>query len=75
MGITNLKWDDEMAKKQESEKKIVNKQSNKNVHKYSLEELADLFGISVLKMRSIYKIRGLDKNEKLSYEEAEKIII
>lgn len=64
-----------MAKKQESEKKIVNKQSNKNVHKYSLEELADLFGISVLKMRSIYKIRGLDKNEKLSYEEAEKIII
>ncbi len=59
-----------MAKKQENEKKIVNKQSNKNIHKYSLEELADLFSVSILTMRSMYKIRGLDKKEKLSYEEA-----
>ena len=64
-----------MAKKQETEKKVVNKQPNKSIHKYSLEELADLFGVSVLKMRSVYKVRGLDKNEKLSYDEAQKLMI
>lgn len=61
-----------MAKKQESEKKVVNKQSEKSIHKYSLNELADMFGVSVTTMRSMYKIRGLDKDEMLSYEEAHK---
>ena len=42
-----------MAKKQESEKKVVNKQSEKNVHKYSLNELADMFGVSITTMRSL----------------------
>lgn len=64
-----------MAKKQETEKKVVNKQLNKSIHKYSLEELADLFGVSVLKMRSVYKVRGLDKDKKLSYDEAQKLMI
>ena len=61
-----------MAKKEKSEKKLENKQPKKNVHKYSLNELADLFGVSITTMRSMYKIRGLDKKEKLSYEEASK---
>lgn len=61
-----------MAKKQETEKKVVNKQSQKTVHKYSLTELADIFGVSITTMRSMYKIRGLDKEEKLSYDEANK---
>lgn len=59
-----------MAKKQETEKRVVNKQSKKPIHKYSLTELADIFGVSVTTMRSMYKIRGLDKKEKLSYDEA-----
>ena len=59
-----------MAKKEESEKKVVNKQSKKPIHKYSLNELADMFGVSVTTMRSMYKIRGLNKNDELSYEEA-----
>ena len=66
------KRDDNMAKKDKSEKKVVNKQSKKPIHKYSLNELADMFGVSVTTMRSMYKIRGLDKNEMLSYEEAHK---
>ena len=61
-----------MAKKQETEKKVVNKQSQKPIHKYSLTELADIFGVSITTMRSMYKIRGLDKEEKLSYDEASK---
>lgn len=61
-----------MAKKEKTEKSVVNKQPEKNIHKYSLNELADLFGVSITTMRSMYKIRGLDKKEKLSYEEASK---
>lgn len=59
-----------MAKKEKTEKKVVNKQPERSIHKYSLSELADLFGVSITTMRSMYKIRGLDKNEKLSYDEA-----
>ncbi len=61
-----------MAKKKENEKKLENKQPKKPIHKYSLNELADLFGVSITTMRSMYKIRGLDKEEKLSYDEASK---
>ena len=61
-----------MAKKKENEKKLENKQPKKPIHKYSLNELADLFGVSIRTMRSMYKIRGLDKEEKLSYDEANK---
>lgn len=64
---------EETKKKVKPEKKVVNKQPKKPIHKYSLKELADLFGISVTTMRSMYKLRGLDKNEELSFEEAEKI--
>lgn len=59
-----------MVKKTKTEKKVVNKQQEKAKQLYSLEELADLFGLSVLRMRSLYAIRGLDKNQKFSYEEA-----
>lgn len=59
-----------MAKK--SEKKVVNKQTTNNIQKqvYSLEELADLFGVSYQKMSSLYKIRGISKDTKLEYNEA-----
>lgn len=59
-----------MAKKEKTEKRVVNKQPEKSIHKYSLSELADLFGVSITTMRSMYIIRGLDKEEKLSYDEA-----
>lgn len=59
-----------MVKK--NEKKVVNKQTTNNIQKqvYSLEELADLFGISYQKMSTLYKIRGIDKDTELSYDEA-----
>ena len=47
-----------MAKKEKTEKKVVNEQPKISIHKYSME------------MKSMYKIRGLDTNEKLSYDEA-----
>lgn len=61
-----------MSKKEKTEKKVVNEQPKKSMHKYSLSELADLFGVSVTAMRSMFKVRGLDKDEKLSYDEARK---
>lgn len=55
-----------------NEKKVTKKPKVNNIQKkvYSLEELADLFGVSYQKMSSLYKIRGIDKKEKLEYEEA-----
>ena len=61
---------EETKKKVKTEKRVVNKQPKKPIHKYSLDELADLFGVSITTMRSMYKVRGLNKDEKLSYEEA-----
>lgn len=61
-----------MAKKTKTEKKVVKKQPEIKEHLYSLEELSDLFGVSILTMRSMYSIRGIDKKEKLSYNEASK---
>lgn len=61
-----------MAKKEKTEKRVVNEQPAKSIRKYSLDELAYLFGVSVTTMRSMFKVRGLDKDEKLSYDEARK---
>ena len=71
-----------MAKKKEikkeekkEEKKVKNKVEKKVVKKeqpklYSLEELADMFGYSRYQMSSLFLIRGIDKNKKISIEEA-----
>jgi len=61
-----------MTKKEKTEKKVINKKTEKSIHKYTLEELADIFGISITTMRTMYKIRGLNREEKLSYDEASK---
>ena len=51
------------------EKKVVNKQPDKL---YSLEELAEIFGYSRFQLSSLFSVRGIDKNEKLSIEDAKK---
>ena len=66
-----------MAKKKEEkeekieevkvEKKVVNKDQPKL---YSLEELAQIFHYSKLEMSSLFLIRGIDENEKLSIKDA-----
>ena len=64
-----------MAKKKEEvkkekvkvEKKVVNKEQPKL---YSLEELAEIFGYSRFQMSSLFSIRGINKNKKISIEEA-----
>lgn len=53
-----------MAKKNEKTTKI------KQVKKYSLNELADLFGVTISKMRSMYAVRGIEKNQELTRKEA-----
>ena len=55
--------------KDKVEKKVVNKDQPKL---YSLEELCDIFGMDELQMSSLFLIRGIDKNEKLSIEDVEK---
>ena len=61
-----------MAKKKEEdkiEKKVVNKEQPKL---YSLEELAENFGYTRSQMRLLFSIRGIDKNRKISIEDAKK---
>lgn len=65
-----------MAKKKEKEekpkieKKIVNKQKDIEPQLFSQKELADIFGVSVYQMDSMYSIRGIDRKTKLSLEDA-----
>ena len=66
---------DDKEKKQDEkkvEKKVTKKikKSNISPQKYTLNELADLFGVSITTMRSMYKVRGIDKKEKFSFDEA-----
>ena len=49
------------------EKKVVNKEQPKL---YSLEELAEIFGYSRFQMSSLFSIRGIDKDKKISIQEA-----
>lgn len=49
------------------EKKVVNKEQPKL---YSLEELAEIFGYSKYQISSLFSIRGIDKNKKISIEDA-----
>jgi len=61
-----------MAKQKEEkkvEKKVVNKEQPKL---YSLDELAENFGYTKVQMRLLFSIRGIDKKEKLSIEDAQK---
>ena len=51
------------------ERKVVNKEQPKL---YSLEELADIFCYKPYELRSLFLIRGLDINKKLTLEEAKK---
>lgn len=61
----------EPIKKEEKkvEKKVVKKEQPKL---YSLEELAEIFGYSRFQMSSLFSIRGIDKNKKISIEDARK---
>ena len=70
----NKKEEKKEEKKQEKkekvkvEKKVVNKEQPKL---YSLEELARIFGYDRFQMSSLFSIRGIDKNRKISLKEAE----
>lgn len=57
----------EKKQKVKVEKKVVNKDQPKL---YSLEELAEIFGYNRFQMSSLFSIRGIDKNKKISIEEA-----
>ena len=61
---------DSKDEKNKIEKKVVNKEQPKL---YSLEELCEIFGYDKLQMSSLFLIRGIDKNVKLSIEDAKKI--
>ena len=69
--MANKKEEKKDLKKEEKvEKKVVNKDQSKM---YSLEELADKFGYTKSQIRLLFSIRGIDKKEKLSIEDAQKI--
>lgn len=61
---------DSKDEKNKIEKKVVNKEQPKL---YSLEELCEIFGYDKIQMSSLFLVRGIDKNVKLSIEDAKKI--
>ncbi len=68
---SNKKVKKDKSKPKETPKKSIPKKTKPiQPHLYSLEELSDFFGLSVYKMSSLYRIRGIDKNVKMGLEEA-----
>ena len=67
--IVMAKKKEENNEKTKVEKKVVNKDQPKL---YSLEELCDIFAMDEIQMSSLFLIRGIDKKEKLSIEDAKK---
>ena len=67
--IVMAKKKEENDEKTKIEKKVVNKDQPKL---YSLEELCDIFAMDEIQMSSLFLIRGIDKKEKLSIEDAKK---
>lgn len=61
-------------KSKKIEKKVVKKQEDKEPQLFSLKELADIFGVSVYQMSINFSVRGIDRNKKISLEEAKKIM-
>lgn len=61
-------------KEEKIEKKVVKKQEDKQPQLFSLRELADIYGVSVHQMSLNFSVRGIDKNKKISLEEAQKIM-
>lgn len=62
------------VKEEKIEKKVVKKQEDKQPQLFSLKELADIFGVGVYQMSINFSVRGIDRNQKLSLEEAQKIM-
>lgn len=69
-----------MAKRKEKEeetekveKKVVKKQKDIQPQLFSQKELANMLGISVYQLDSMYSIRGLNRKTKLSLEDAHKL--
>ena len=56
------------------EKKVVNKQKEKQPQLYSILELSDIFGVSVHNFIRGYSVRGMDLKEKISIEDAKKLL-
>lgn len=56
------------------EKKVVNKQKEKQPQLYSILELSDIFGVSVHNFVRGYSVRGMDLKEKISIEDAKKLL-
>ena len=56
------------------EKKVVKKQEEKQPQLYSILELSDIFGVSVHTFIRGYSVRGMDLKEKISIEDAKKLL-
>ena len=56
------------------EKKVVNKQKETQPQLYSILELSDIFGVSVHNFVRGYSVRGMDLKEKISIEDAKKLL-
>lgn len=64
----------EKKKEVKIEKKVVKKPEDKQPQLFSLKELADIFGVSVYQMSINFSVRGIDRNKKVSLEQAKKLI-
>ena len=67
--------EESVSKKQRKiEKKVVNKQKEKQPQLYSILELSNIFGVSVHSFIRGYSVRGMDLRKKISIEDAKKLL-
>ena len=69
-----IKEEDISKEQRKIEKKVVNKQKEKQPQLYSILELSDIFGVSVHSFIRGYSVRGMDLKEKISIEDAKKLL-
>jgi hypothetical protein len=70
----NKKDTESLKENKKIEKKVVNKQKEKQPQLYSILELSDIFGVSVHSFIRGYSVRGMDLKEKISIEDAKKLL-
>ena len=70
----NEKEEEFSKQKKKIEKKVVKKQEEKQPQLYSILELSDIFGVSVHNFIRGYSVRGMDLKEKISIEDAKKLL-
>lgn len=65
-----VKKEDNKVKKESENKVVKPKAKPEDTSKFSLEQIAEMMGVSIFKVKSFYNIRGIDEDVKMTVDEA-----